>query len=522
MAATGQVFDEARHFYTMRDYLLELDCEVPPLDGYTHTVLTELLDTHRLVDKLLGMQLIVESIAVTLFRSVAKARRRAGAVGADALLRARRGAPRRPGRALPAALLARPASLEAHAPQAGAAQDRHPHRLGHAPQEALLRGAGHRQQRRLPPRHAPAARGHGRHAHARGRRAARRAGRLGAARPRQRPAPSICSSRASAPTAAGAGSAPSSAWSTGWRAWAIARSGWLHERRCHERWLYTSVVAAGMFLVRMLMLALMSLLQLTVGGAEIRPAARDVELVRSFTYFLVEKVDNERHAQCSRVLVLIATLTVARPLAKRGRADAPTSPAHLRRRRADVASRRAAAAPRRSRRASAARAWTARSARPRSAAVGRRRRRRGTRSVGRRCRGEPTRRSLGATLLDELVAQRQMRKNAAEHRRLHRRRRAPPPHRQRHACELAVAVADKQGRNRLHVAADSRPRPRPRRAAWSRPASRWKLRARRRHASPGRCASRLPPRADPRASIASRCPSTLRSKTTVYSVNPLA
>ena len=73
MAATSQVFDEARHFYVMRDYLLALDVEIPPLDGYTHTVLTELLDTERLVDKLLGMQLIVESVAVTLFRSVAQA-----------------------------------------------------------------------------------------------------------------------------------------------------------------------------------------------------------------------------------------------------------------------------------------------------------------------------------------------------------------------------------------------------------------------------------------------------------------
>jgi hypothetical protein len=71
MAATSQVFDEARHFYVLRDYLLELDCDVPKLDGYTHTILTELLDTPRLVDKLLGMQLIVESVAVTLFRSVA-------------------------------------------------------------------------------------------------------------------------------------------------------------------------------------------------------------------------------------------------------------------------------------------------------------------------------------------------------------------------------------------------------------------------------------------------------------------
>src|SRR5262249_53392347 len=73
MAATSQVFDEARHFYTMRDYLLALDVEVPPLDGYTQTILTELLDTHRLVDKLLGMQLIVESVAVTLFKAVATA-----------------------------------------------------------------------------------------------------------------------------------------------------------------------------------------------------------------------------------------------------------------------------------------------------------------------------------------------------------------------------------------------------------------------------------------------------------------
>ena len=75
MAATSQVFDEARHFYVMRDYLLALDLPsgLPKLDGYTHTILTELLDTTRLVDKLLGMQLIVESIAVTLFRTVAQA-----------------------------------------------------------------------------------------------------------------------------------------------------------------------------------------------------------------------------------------------------------------------------------------------------------------------------------------------------------------------------------------------------------------------------------------------------------------
>src|ERR1700753_3868413 len=33
MAATSQVFDEARHFYVLRDYLLALDVEGPPLHG---------------------------------------------------------------------------------------------------------------------------------------------------------------------------------------------------------------------------------------------------------------------------------------------------------------------------------------------------------------------------------------------------------------------------------------------------------------------------------------------------------
>jgi hypothetical protein len=38
---------------------------------------------------------------------------------------------------------------------------------------------------------------------------------------------------------------------------------------------FTSLVAAGMFVVRMMMLGLMALLQLTLGGAEIRPASRE-------------------------------------------------------------------------------------------------------------------------------------------------------------------------------------------------------------------------------------------------------
>lgn len=74
MAATSQTFDEARHFYVLRDYLLLLGVELPPLDGFSQTVLRDLLETGDLVEKLLGMQLIVENTAVVLFRGVAQAR----------------------------------------------------------------------------------------------------------------------------------------------------------------------------------------------------------------------------------------------------------------------------------------------------------------------------------------------------------------------------------------------------------------------------------------------------------------
>jgi hypothetical protein len=73
MAATSQAHDEARHFYVMRDYLLALGGTVPRLDGYSAVVLNDLLDTPHLADKLLGMQLIVENVALTLFRQVAQA-----------------------------------------------------------------------------------------------------------------------------------------------------------------------------------------------------------------------------------------------------------------------------------------------------------------------------------------------------------------------------------------------------------------------------------------------------------------
>lgn len=70
MAATSQSFDEARHFYVMHDYLTELGYEPQRLDRAPQALLDLVLDTPNLAYKLLGMQLMVETIALTIFQTV--------------------------------------------------------------------------------------------------------------------------------------------------------------------------------------------------------------------------------------------------------------------------------------------------------------------------------------------------------------------------------------------------------------------------------------------------------------------
>lgn len=70
MAATSQAHDEARHFYVMHDYLQLLGHEPPPLSGPAHKLLSTVTETSSLVKKLLGMQLMIEPVAITLFRQV--------------------------------------------------------------------------------------------------------------------------------------------------------------------------------------------------------------------------------------------------------------------------------------------------------------------------------------------------------------------------------------------------------------------------------------------------------------------
>ncbi len=70
MAATSQVHDEARHFYVMYDYL-EMLGEVPrKLDFAPRKLLEMVLRTDNLAYKLLGMQLMVETLALTIFQAV--------------------------------------------------------------------------------------------------------------------------------------------------------------------------------------------------------------------------------------------------------------------------------------------------------------------------------------------------------------------------------------------------------------------------------------------------------------------
>jgi hypothetical protein len=73
MAATSQVFDEARHFYVLRDYLWQAGIPLPRLGGYSRTLLVDLLETDNLLHKLVGMQLMVENAALTLFKAIAQA-----------------------------------------------------------------------------------------------------------------------------------------------------------------------------------------------------------------------------------------------------------------------------------------------------------------------------------------------------------------------------------------------------------------------------------------------------------------
>jgi hypothetical protein len=70
LAAASQVHDEARHFYVMHDYLVALGERPAKLEFWAGRVLRKTLETEDLLKKLVGMQLTVETIALTAFQRV--------------------------------------------------------------------------------------------------------------------------------------------------------------------------------------------------------------------------------------------------------------------------------------------------------------------------------------------------------------------------------------------------------------------------------------------------------------------
>jgi hypothetical protein len=70
MAAASQVHDEARHFYVMHDYLEALGEKPQKMDFWARQVVEMTLETDNLTKKLMGMQLTIETIALTIFQRV--------------------------------------------------------------------------------------------------------------------------------------------------------------------------------------------------------------------------------------------------------------------------------------------------------------------------------------------------------------------------------------------------------------------------------------------------------------------
>jgi|GEM_PF-3565839 len=73
MAAASQVFDEARHFYVLRDYLAALHVPIPKLDPFFGVAARRLLATRDLTVKLFAMQILAEGLAVVIFRFLREA-----------------------------------------------------------------------------------------------------------------------------------------------------------------------------------------------------------------------------------------------------------------------------------------------------------------------------------------------------------------------------------------------------------------------------------------------------------------
>ncbi len=70
LAATSQAHDEARHFYVLHDYLQEIGIAPQPLNRQTRLLLDGVLTTTDPLFKVMGMQLMIEALALTIFQAI--------------------------------------------------------------------------------------------------------------------------------------------------------------------------------------------------------------------------------------------------------------------------------------------------------------------------------------------------------------------------------------------------------------------------------------------------------------------
>ncbi|MCA9715357.1 MAG: ferritin-like domain-containing protein, partial [Myxococcales bacterium] len=70
LAATSQAHDEARHFFVMHDYLELLGAMPDRLDRPIERLLSAVMNADHLAKKLIGMQLMVEPVALSVFHVV--------------------------------------------------------------------------------------------------------------------------------------------------------------------------------------------------------------------------------------------------------------------------------------------------------------------------------------------------------------------------------------------------------------------------------------------------------------------
>lgn len=75
MAATSQAHDEARHFYVMHDYLLRATGDFPrAMPKWSERLVASCLTADTVAKKILGMQLQLETTALTLFHALRESR----------------------------------------------------------------------------------------------------------------------------------------------------------------------------------------------------------------------------------------------------------------------------------------------------------------------------------------------------------------------------------------------------------------------------------------------------------------